>query len=115
MSASPHCSTGSSSTSAIRWRISAGSPSRCAPRSTSIPGAWEREDLLAHYAKVRGVDVDPVAVTWWNTFASFKTAVMQVSGLRAFLEGRSDDLYQPRPKVLRTLLTSIGDLDATHA
>jgi aminoglycoside phosphotransferase (APT) family kinase protein len=80
-----------------------------------IPGVWEREDLLAHYAKVRGVDVDPAAVTWWNAFASFKTAVMQVSGLRAFLEGRSDDLYRPHPKVLRALLAAIGDLDATHS
>jgi aminoglycoside phosphotransferase (APT) family kinase protein len=80
-----------------------------------IPGVWEREDLLAHYAKVRGVDVDPSSVTWWNAFASFKTAVMQVSGLRAFLEGRSDDFYRPHPKVLRALLTAIGDLDATHA
>lgn len=84
-------------------------------REHLIPGVWEREDLLTHYAKVRGVEIDPAAVVWWNTFASFKTAVMQVSGLRAFLEGRSDDLYRPHPKVLRTLLSAIKENHATHA
>jgi aminoglycoside phosphotransferase (APT) family kinase protein len=88
-----------------------------------IPGVWEREDLIAHYAAVRGIDIDPAAVQWWNTFSTFKTAVMQVSGLRAFLEGRSDDFYRPHPKVLSTLLgalgpaagTAIGDRHATHS
>jgi len=84
-------------------------------REHLIAGAWEREDLIAHYAAVRGIEVDPAAVAWWNAFASFKTAVMQVSGLRAFLDGRSDILYRPHPKVLRALLDAIGALDATHA
>lgn len=84
-------------------------------REHLIPGLWERDDLIAHYAAVSGLDVDPAALAWWNAFASFKTAVMQVSGLRAFLDGRSDDLYRPHPKVLRALLDAIGALHATHA
>lgn len=83
-------------------------------REHLTPGLWEREDLVAHYSAVRGVEVDQAALAWWNAFSSFKTAVMQVSGLRAFLEGRSDDLYRPHPKVLRTLLDAIGALHATH-
>ena len=84
-------------------------------REHLIAGVWERADLVAHYAEVRGVEVDPAAVAWWSAFASFKTAVMQVSGLRAFLEGRSDDFYRPHPKVLRALLDAVGALHATHA
>ncbi len=72
-----------------------------------IAGVWERADLIAHYGAVRGLEVDPDAVAWWNAFATFKTAVMQVTGLRAFLDGRSDDLYRPHPKVLRALLEAI--------
>ena len=34
-------------------------------------------------------------MTWWNALASYKTAVMQVSGLRSFREGRSDEPYRP--------------------
>jgi aminoglycoside phosphotransferase (APT) family kinase protein len=84
-------------------------------REHLIPGSWERADLIGHYAKVRGIDVDPNALAWWNAFAGFKTAVMQVSGLRAFLEGRSDEFYRPHPKVIGALLTAIGEIDATHA
>jgi len=40
-------------------------------------------------------------------FSTFKTAVMQVSGLRAFLEGRADEPYRPTRRVLSTLLTAI--------
>ncbi|MGQ0631873.1 MAG: phosphotransferase family protein [Sporichthyaceae bacterium] len=84
-----------------------------------IAGAWERADLIEHYERVRGVTVDPAAVSWWNTFASFKTAVMQTTGLRSFLEGRSDDLYRPTRGVLRAALAGAarltkGDVHATH-
>ena len=85
-------------------------------REHLIPGTWERRDLVEHYERLRG-PVDPMAVLWWNCFATFKTAVMQVSGLRSFVEGRSDDPYRPSQKVLRTLLTTIvktGQSLATH-
>ncbi len=85
-------------------------------REHLIAGAWEREDLIAHYEKARGLEVDRDAVAWWNTFSTFKTAVMQASGLRAFLEGRSDDLYRPTRKVLRTALDAAleGSSRAAH-
>lgn len=86
-------------------------------REHLIPGTWERADLISCYESLRG-EVDPAAVAWWNLFSGFKTAVMQVSGLRSFVEGRSDDLYKPSRKVLRTLLASLaeaGDLVATHS
>lgn len=74
-----------------------------------IEGTWEREDLIARYLEVSGHEVDPVALDWWTTFSTFKTAVMQVSGLRAFLQGHSDQPYRPTRRVLRTLLDALAD------
>jgi aminoglycoside phosphotransferase (APT) family kinase protein len=73
-----------------------------------IPGAWERADLFDRYREASGTDVDEAGVAWWNVFACFKTAVMQVSGLRAFLEGRSDELYRPTHAVLAALLDVVA-------
>lgn len=73
-------------------------------REHYVPGAWERDELLAHYEAVSGNVVDREAVHWWNVMSCYKTAVMQVSGLRSFVEGRSDELYLPTAAVLGTLL-----------
>jgi aminoglycoside phosphotransferase (APT) family kinase protein len=73
-------------------------------REHLIPGAWERADLFHHYSRATGIDVDEAAVAWWNVFACYKTAVMQVSGLRSFVEGRCNESYRPTATVLRTLL-----------
>jgi aminoglycoside phosphotransferase (APT) family kinase protein len=72
-----------------------------------IDDAWEAEDLFAHYESATGVEVDREAVAWWNVFSTYKTAVMQVSGLRSFVEGRIDELYQPSAAVLRSLLSMV--------
>ena len=77
-------------------------------REHFIPGAWERDELLGCYEELSGRPVDHDAVAWWNVLASYKTAVMQVSGLRAFVEGRSDELYQPSAAVLDQLLRVVG-------
>jgi aminoglycoside phosphotransferase (APT) family kinase protein len=76
-------------------------------REHFIPGTWERRELLDHYQRVSGLEVDHDAVLWWNVFAAYKTAVMQASGLRAFTEGRSEDFYQPSAPVLTLLLDQV--------
>lgn len=77
-------------------------------REHLIDGAWERDDLLGYYEQLTGWPVDRQAVAWWNALACYKTAVMQCSGLRSYVEGRCDELYQPTAAVLRTLLDLIG-------
>lgn len=77
-------------------------------REHLIPGAWEREDLFARYEAATGIPVDVSAVIWWNVLASYKTAVMQISGLRSFREGRSDEPYRPTAAVLRALLDAVA-------
>jgi aminoglycoside phosphotransferase (APT) family kinase protein len=78
-------------------------------REHLIDDAWEPEHLFARYESVTGLPVDRVAVHWWNVFSTYKTAVMQVSGLRSFVEGRSDELYQPSAAVLVELLDATVD------
>ncbi|SDX99948.1 Predicted kinase, aminoglycoside phosphotransferase (APT) family [Modestobacter sp. DSM 44400] len=75
----------------------------------TIAGTWEPADLLEHYAHTTGSGVDPTSLAWWVAFSTFKTVVMQVSGLRSFLEARSDEPYRPTRRVLRTLLAAITD------
>lgn len=89
-------------------------------REHLIPGAWERTDLFERYEAATGIAVDTDAVAWWNVLASYKTAVMQVSGLRSFREGRSDEPYRPTAAVLRALLDAVappsgGDAGAAGA
>lgn len=78
-------------------------------REHYVPGTWERDELLDHYESVSGLAVDRAAVHWWNVMSCFKTAVMQTSGLRSFVEGRSDNLYLPTAAVLGTLLDLVDD------
>ena len=73
-----------------------------------IAGAWERAQLLDRYRAATGWEVDESAVDWWNVLACYKTAVMQVSGLNAFVEGHADELYRPTAAVLRTMFDLIG-------
>lgn len=75
----------------------------------TIEGAWDAADLVAHYQRTAGRPVDRTALDWWVAFSTFKTAVMQVSGLRAFLEGRAEDPYRPTRRVLSTLLNAVRE------
>ncbi len=76
-------------------------------REHLIPGAFEREDLLRTYELASGRPVDRDAVAWWNVFACLKTAVMQISGLRSYVEGRHDEPYAPTAPVLLALLDAV--------
>jgi aminoglycoside phosphotransferase (APT) family kinase protein len=76
-------------------------------REHIIADAWEPKQFYAHYERATGLPVDEESARWWGIFATFRTAVMQVSGLRSFLEGRSEEPYRPTAKVLRTILDSV--------
>lgn len=73
-------------------------------REHIIPGVWEDAQIVARYERASGFTIDPRHVAWWNVFATFRTAVMQVSGLRSFLEGRSEEPFRPTAMVLRSLV-----------
>lgn len=73
----------------------------------TIEGAWEAGDLISHYEQVTGTTVDRDALSWWVAYSALKTAVMQVSGLRAFVEGRAEEPYRPTRRVLATMLDAV--------
>jgi aminoglycoside phosphotransferase (APT) family kinase protein len=73
----------------------------------AVDKLWEADDLVRHYEQVRGTTVDRTALRWWVAFSAFKTAVMQVSGLRAFVEGRADEPYRPTRRVVATVLDAV--------
>lgn len=74
-----------------------------------IDGAWEQADLLERYSRHTGRSIDPDGLAWWSDFSTFKTAVMQISGLRSFLDGRSDEPYRPTRRVLSTLVDHLAE------
>lgn len=76
-------------------------------REHIIPGAWEESQFYERYQEATGFTVNKEHVRWWQVFATLRTAVMQVSGLRSFLDGRSQQSYRPTAKVLRSLLDSV--------
>jgi aminoglycoside phosphotransferase (APT) family kinase protein len=75
----------------------------------TIEGGWTAADLVAHYERTTGRPVDRRALAWWVAFAALKTAIMQVSGLRAFLEERAEEPYRPTRRVLATVLDAVTD------
>lgn len=76
-------------------------------REHIIPGVWEDAQILESYQKQTGFTLSEEAINWWKVFATFRTAVMQVSGLRSFLDGRSSEPYRPTAKVLRALVEAV--------
>jgi aminoglycoside phosphotransferase (APT) family kinase protein len=63
-------------------------------REHIIPGAWEIDDLVAHYEKATGSTVDRQALRWWNVFSNLKLSIIVLTGLAAYVDGRYDRSYQ---------------------
>lgn len=69
-----------------------------------IDGAWEQADLIDRYRSLTGFAVDAEVLAWWQAFASYKAAVIQLTGLAGYLAGTSDRLYREPAQALRILL-----------
>jgi aminoglycoside phosphotransferase (APT) family kinase protein len=59
-----------------------------------ISGAWERAQIIDAYTRLTGTEVDHDALTWWNIFACWKLAIIVLTGLNAFVDGRFERAYQ---------------------
>jgi aminoglycoside phosphotransferase (APT) family kinase protein len=73
-----------------------------------IPGAWEQEDLIGRYEALTGFTVDPEALAWWQAFASYKTAVIQLTGLAGYIGGVTNRLFREPAEALRILLRLVA-------
>jgi aminoglycoside phosphotransferase (APT) family kinase protein len=69
-----------------------------------IPGAWEQQDLVERYQALTGFTVDVEALAWWQALASYKTAVIQLTGLAGYIGGAGDRLFREPAQALRVLL-----------
>jgi aminoglycoside phosphotransferase (APT) family kinase protein len=72
-----------------------------------IPGLWEQDDIVARYGRSAGWDIDLDALHWWQTFASFKSSIIQLTGVQSFIDGSSDRLYREPNAHLRVLLDAM--------
>jgi aminoglycoside phosphotransferase (APT) family kinase protein len=73
-----------------------------------IADVWEPADLLARWSAATGMAVDPAAVRWWQILANVKLAVIVLTGVHAFGEGRLDRIYQSPVGIHRLLAALIG-------
>jgi aminoglycoside phosphotransferase (APT) family kinase protein len=62
-------------------------------REHQIPGAWETAQIARSYQELTGWTVDMDELLYWNVFANFKLAVIVLTGMRSYAEGRSDRSY----------------------
>ena len=63
-------------------------------REHQIPGAWEREQIVAAYRALTGREVERTHLLWWNVLANWKLAVIQLTGISEFVAGRYDRVFQ---------------------
>ena len=62
-------------------------------REHQIQGVWEATQIADRYQEITGLNVDPDELRYWNVFANFKLAVIVLTGMRSYAEGRSDVPY----------------------
>jgi len=73
-----------------------------------IPGVWTREEIIAAYQDLTGLEVDPLSLLYWNVFANFKLAVIAVTGLKPFLEHGGSRVYWGPAEFLDMTLDLMG-------
>jgi aminoglycoside phosphotransferase (APT) family kinase protein len=63
-------------------------------REHQIPGAWTAAELLSRYEARTGLAAPGEALRWWRVLANFKLAVIGLTGVAAFVDGRYDRAHQ---------------------
>jgi aminoglycoside phosphotransferase (APT) family kinase protein len=76
-------------------------------REHRIAGVWEPADLLDRWSSATGFELDPEALQWWQVLANLKLAVIVLTGIHAFSQGRLDRVYQAPVALYRMLLSQI--------
>lgn len=72
-----------------------------------VPGRWEPADFLRRYTELTGIDVDPVALRFWQVLSTFRLTVMALTGVRNFCAGSGDRPAAPADGLIRRLVTDI--------
>jgi len=83
----------------------------CAPlyrREHFIPGRWEQPDFLRRYTDLTGIEVSTAALSFWQTLAMFKLAVLALTAVRIFCAGDSRRPAAPAGTLVREVLRAAG-------
>lgn len=76
-----------------------------------IPGAWEPDDFLVRYTAATGIEVPKRALEFWQIMATFRLAVIALTGVRNFCEHRSDRPAGPADAVVARVIDQILDAE----
>lgn len=63
-------------------------------REHQIAGQWERTQIVERYRQLTGRIVNEADLTWWNIFSCWKLAVIQLTAVKEFVEGRYHRVFQ---------------------
>jgi aminoglycoside phosphotransferase (APT) family kinase protein len=77
-------------------------------REHQIPGAWTAAELLSRYEAKTGIAVAEEALRWWRVLANFKLAVIGLTGVAAFVDGRYDRAHQVPGPLFAVMFDLIG-------
>lgn len=77
-------------------------------REHQIPGAWTAAELLFRYRESTGVVMAEEALQWWRVLANFKLAVIGLTGVAAFVDGRYDRAHQVPGALFGVMFDLIG-------
>ncbi|GAA1651715.1 phosphotransferase family protein [Georgenia ruanii] len=78
-------------------------------REHFLPGRWEPEGFLDRYALAAGLGkVDRDRLHFWQVMATFRLAVIALTGVGNFLAGSTDRPAAPADRVARQALTDTG-------
>ena len=79
-----------------------------------IIGSWETPEIVEYYFAQTGRAVNMASLEWWRTFASFKSAVLQATGLQEYIDGRSDRLIREPAAHVRVLVAAMAGGSDPH-
>jgi aminoglycoside phosphotransferase (APT) family kinase protein len=77
-------------------------------REHQIPGEWERADIMRAYEELTGLRVSDADIRFWNVLANFKLAVIVITGVRSFVEGRGDRIFAAPNSLVALMFDLIG-------
>lgn len=76
-------------------------------REHQIPIRWEEGQMIERYEGLTGWSVDPSALRFWKVMANFKLAVIVLTGIRSYTEGRSNRSFN-QPTTLVDLALALA-------
>jgi len=63
-------------------------------REHQIPVHWERQQIVEAYRHLTGHSVREADLLWWNVFSCWKLAVIQLTAVAEFVDGRYNRVFQ---------------------